>query len=126
MATPKPVKYQFKATRYFKTVIHYSIQNLTKLSIDLLITEKINISESRDFAKSKPLFWLQERINNKWVKPRLTGLFKTEKENVFWGCRGRYEDLIIIEFKNNKDDLNLYYYKDYFTRNLEPIINELA
>ena len=122
MATPTPVKYQFKATRYFKITTHYELINNPNI---LHITEKINISESRDFAKSKPDFWLKERKNNKWIKPSLTGLFKTNKDYVFWGCRGRYQDLILFVFKNNKEDLTIYYFKDFFTRNLKPIIDEL-
>lgn len=40
MAKPKPIKYQFKARRYFKAVIHYSME--TPIN-DLLITDKMNI-----------------------------------------------------------------------------------
>ena len=118
----QPVKYVFKATKYFKTTTHYSLQTETE---NLLISDKLNIAESRDFAKSKPLFWCQERGAKKWIKPNLTGLFPAEKENVFWGCRGKYEHLIIFAFYNNNEDLHIYYYKNFFTRNLEPLIRNL-
>lgn len=122
MAT-QPVKYEFKATKYFKTTVHYKLQSTHTKS--LLITDKLNISESRDFAKSKPVYWCQERKGNKWITPRLTGLFTTDKENVYWGCRGRFKDLILFVFKDNSDVLNVYYYENYFTRNITPLIANL-
>jgi hypothetical protein len=121
MAT-QPVKYVFKATKYFKTTIHYSLETSTN---NLLITDRLNIFESRGFAKSKPLFWCQERGLKKWIKPNLTGLFPTEKENIFWGCRGKYQHLILFVFSNNKEDLTVYYFNNFFTRNLEPLIKNL-
>tara|TARA_R110001632_G_scaffold6324_5_gene25859 strand:+ start:39496 stop:39861 length:366 start_codon:yes stop_codon:yes gene_type:complete len=121
MAT-QPVKYVFKATKYFSTTTHYSLHKATG---KLLISDKLNISESRNFAKSKPVFWCQERKDNKWEKPNLTGLFETTKEEVFWGCRGKFEHLIIFAFYNNTQDLHVYYYENFFTKNLKPLITNL-
>ncbi|WP_282073946.1 hypothetical protein [Polaribacter atrinae] len=121
MAT-QPIKYKFKATKYFKTTVHYSLETSTN---NLLISDKLNIAESRDFAKSKPLFWCQERGAKKWIKPNLTGLFPTEKENIFWGCRGRYQHLILFVFTNNKEDLTVFYFNNFFTTNLKPLITNL-
>ena len=89
------------------------------------MSDKLNMAESRDFAKSKPLCWGKEYNGKKWISPSLTGLFKTSKENVYWGCRGKYEHLILFVFANNKEDLTVYYFKNYFTRNLEPFIKNL-
>lgn len=121
MAT-QPIKYVFKATKYFKTTVHYTLQ---KPGVKTLISEKLNIAESRDFAKSKPLYWCKEHNGKKWLSPSLTGLFKTDKENIFWGCRGKFEHLIIFVFSNNKEDLTVYYFNNFFTRNLEPLIKNL-
>lgn len=121
MAT-QSIKYVFKATKYFKTTIHYSLVTETPKP---LISNKLNIAESRDFAKSKPLFWCKEHNGKKWISPSLTGLFKTHKENVYWGCRGRYQDLMLFVFQENQDSLIVYYFKDFFTRNLDPIIKNL-
>lgn len=121
MAT-QPIKYEFKATKYFKITTHY---NLVTSSNKLQISDRLNISESRNFAKSKPVFWCQERGVRKWITPRLTGLFETRKENVFWGCRGKYEHLIIFAFYNNNEDLHVFYYENFFTRNIEPLIKNL-
>lgn len=122
MARQQPTKYEYKATKYFKTTVHYTLQSK---HVKPQLTELLNIAKSRDFAKSLPVFWCQERKNNKWQTPRLTGLFKTEKENIYWGCRDRFKDLILFVFSNNRDNLTIYYYKDYFTRNLNPIIKNL-
>jgi hypothetical protein len=121
MAT-QPLKYVFKATKYFKTTTHYSLQTKTEKP---LISDKLNIAESRDFAKSKPVFWCKEYNGEKWISPSLTGLFETTKEEVFWGCRGKFEHLIIFAFYNNAQDLRVYYYENFFTRNLEPLIKNL-
>lgn len=115
-------KYRFKAIRYFKTTTHYC---LISEHFKNQISDKINISENRGFANSKPVFWCQERKNNKWITPRLTGLFPTFKKDVYWGCRGRYNDLILFVFKNNGELMIIYYFENYFTRNLKPIINNL-
>ena len=122
MTTQKPIKYTFKATKYFSTTTHYSLVNATG---KLLISDKLNIAESRDFAKSKPVFWCKEHNGKKWIKPCLTGLFETTKEEVFWGCRGKYKDLIVFAFYNNTTELHVYYYENYFTRNLQPLITNL-
>jgi hypothetical protein len=121
MAT-QPLKYEFKATKYFKTTVHYS---LVSSSSKPQLSDKLNISESRNFAKSKPLFWCQERENNKWKTPRLTGLFPTSRENIYWGCKGRYQNLILFVFKDNQDSLTVYYYENFFTRNLTQLIINL-
>lgn len=119
MATQIPIKYTFKATKYFSTTTHYSLQNKPN---KLLISDKLNIAESRHFAKSKPDFWCKEFNGKKWISPSLTGLFKTSKEEVYWGCRGKYQHLIIFAFYNNSQDLHIYYYENYFTKNLKPLI----
>lgn len=116
------IKYEFKATKYFKSTVHY---NLVSTHLKPQLSDRLNISESRNFAKSKPLFWCQERINNKWFKPNLTGLFPTVKENIYWGCRGSYQHLIIFVFKDNQEGLTIYYHENYFTRNLVPLISNL-
>jgi hypothetical protein len=119
MATQR-IKYEFKATKYFKTTVHYSLESA---QLKPLLSEKLNISESRNFAKSKPLFWCQERGNNKWITLRLTGFFETE--NVYWGCRGCFQHLIVFVFKDNRESLTVYYYENHFTRNLQPLITNL-
>jgi hypothetical protein len=121
MAT-QSIKYEYKATKYFKTTVHYS---LISENFKPQLSSKLNISESRDFAKSKPLFWCQERIQKKWFKPNLTGLFPTNRENVYWGCRGRYQHLILFVFKDNQECLTVYYFENYFTRNLDLLIKNL-
>ena len=121
MAT-QPIKYEYNATKCFKTTTHYTLQTKHPRT---QLTEMLNISESRNFAKSKPIFWCQERKVNKWITPRLTGLFKTETPNVYWGCRGKFQDLILFVFTDNKETLTVYYYKNFFTRNLKPLINNL-
>ena len=122
MATQNPIKYTFKATRYFSTTTHYSLETATS---KLLISDTLNISESRDFAKSKPIFWCKEHNGKTWIKPCLTGLFETTKEEFFLGCRGKYKHLIIFAFYNNNEDLHVYYYENFFTKNLQTLIINL-
>lgn len=121
MAT-QPIKYVYKATRYFKTTTYYDLQTETEKP---LLSNKLNISENRGFAKSKPLFWCKEHSGKKWVKPCITGLFATGKDEIFWGCRGKYEHLILFVFANSKEDLTVYYYPNYYTRNINGLIKHI-
>ena len=77
-ATPKPIVHIFKEFNIgkFKTTRHFKLNSVSNGTNQL--TDIINISEDRNCAKSNPDYWVQIREDNKWKKPRLTGLFKTD------------------------------------------------
>lgn len=105
----------------FKTTKHYEIvevENGTKKLSDL-----INISADRGFAKSAPNFWLKIRVGKRWVN--FTGLFKTSTAGIYYADKGsnnRKEDLIIVKFLDNEKTVIIYYFKNYYTANLDTVL----
>ena len=94
----------------FKATIHYQLREGNLSNTDL--TELLNISDDRECAKSSPIYWLQIRHNNKWQKPRLTGLFKTELQNTFKGDTQLVTNKLVFVFSNQRQTLTVYYFKD--------------
>ena len=102
---------------------HYKFNGLIE-SNDIL-TNLLNISKNRFYANSNPIYWAKTRKNNKWQTPCLTGLFKTEKCNIFIGDvdinKVKTHTLVFV-FSNNATTLTIYFFKNYYTRNLNDII----
>lgn len=96
----------------FNSVRHYELQqasNSTKI-----LSDKLNVSKSRGYAKSLPVFSLKERVNNKW-SGQLTGLFESGiSENHFTGDLDSKRHFIICEFSPNLDRLRVVIYPNYY------------
>lgn len=116
------IQYRYKLVKKLTATRHYQLVPSNKQAPQL-ITSLLNISVNRGFAKSKPIYFSKERNGNKWHKTTLTGLFKTQKENMFYGDRAK-KDLILFYFKNNEEDLIITYYKDQYKAK-KPLINKL-
>lgn len=120
---PKPTRHVYKEINEgkFKTTKHYAIvevENGTKKLSDL-----INISSDRGFAKSAPNFWLKIRVGKRWVN--FTGLFKTSTPGIYFADKGinnRKEDLLIVKLSNYERDMTVYYFKNYYTANLSAVL----
>lgn len=120
---PKPTLHVYKEINEgkFKTTKHYEIvevENGTKKLSDL-----ININADRGFAKSAPNFWLKIRVGKRWVN--FTGLFKTSTAGIYYADKGsnnRKEDLIIVKFFDNEKTVIIYYFKNYYTANLDTVL----
>lgn len=120
---PKPTRHVYKEINEgkFKTTKHYAIvevENGTKKLSDL-----INISSDRGFAKSAPNFWLKIRVGKRWVN--FTGLFKTSTAGMYFADKGsnnRKEDLIIVKLLDNEKTVVIHYFKNYYTANLDTIL----
>jgi hypothetical protein len=122
MATqPTPVTHIFKEINKGKyaTVKHYELAEVK--NGEPLLESKVQLANNRAFAKSKPLYWFTHRKNNKWVIPRLTGLFPTDKPNVFKGDIDNKPNLLLFFVDEVNDTLKVHYYKDYFTYNITSI-----
>jgi|LakMenEpi03Aug12_release.lakeMendotaPanAssembly.Ray.scaffolds.fasta_scaffold1234250_1 hypothetical protein len=107
----------------YKGVKHYElveVKNGTPFFSNLL-----NIQKDRGFAKSNPTYWLKNRTGNKWQI--VTGLFYTPYNYIFIGDSGANnskDSLIIAQFK--KEDptaLILYYFKGYYTNDIDKVIH---
>ena len=123
---PIPITHNYNEINIgkYKVVKHYQITDLFNNSSCL--TEILNVSLNREFAKSNPAYWLKIRIGKKWHI--LTGLFPTINKNVFYGDKGtnnKKEDLIVIEFSDNQQTLIVYYFKNYYTNNINKVLQFL-
>ena len=125
MATLKPIIHIYKEINVgkFKTVKHYELQG--EASKKTQLTKLINVSKDRQCANSSPLYWLKTHDGKKWINPILTGLFRTKHSYLFSGYVGKKEHLILFKFSENAGTLTAYYFKNYFTKDLSKIINQI-
>jgi hypothetical protein len=107
----------------YKQTRHFKLSSDTKELKHL--TQFLNINENRFFAKlasSSIEYWVQIRKANKWIKPRLTGLYTTTDEDIYNGDINNKQHLVIFHFLGDGDLLFVYIFENYYTRNLKPII----
>lgn len=91
------------------------------------LSELLNISKDRNCAKSMPDFWVQVREDEKWKKPRLTGLFKTNHPNIYKGDISKRRHLIMVKFLEKTNAIIVFFFEDYHTSDIDaliPFINE--
>lgn len=123
MATqiPTPIIHVYKEvnTGKYKTTQHFNLVEVKKGQN--YISEKLNISVNRNCALSMPAFWLKIHNGKKWITPFLTGLFKTKKPNIYYGDVDKRTHLLIFVFSDNKENLKVYFFKNYYTKDLRLI-----
>ncbi|SOC78851.1 hypothetical protein SAMN06296241_0368 [Salinimicrobium sediminis] len=122
MTVAPPTVYKYKEINVGKyaTVKHYELQEV--LNGSNLLSNKINISKSRDFARSRPDYWLYLREDNKWKKPAVTGLFKTSKPLVYKGDQHDKKNLMLFSFSKNAEEVIIHYFPDFFTADLTHVL----
>lgn len=120
--TPPHSSYVYKEINVGKFIAtrHYKCSELEKSKSKL--TTLINISKDRKCAKSSPIYWLQIRVNNKWQKPRLTGLFKTSTLNVFYGDIDKCKHLLLFKFSDHASTFTIKYFENYYTKDLTNLL----
>lgn len=108
----KPIVLRYDATNLgkFKSTTHYELTNGNLDATDL--TELLNLSVDRECAKSSPTYWIQTRKDNKWQKPRLTGLFKTEDQNTYKGDTQKGRNKLVFVFSDLRQTLTVYYFRN--------------
>ena len=123
--TPHPVTHIFKEVNKgkYKTVQHYELVEVDKGAS--LLTEKINISKDQNYALSMPDYWLKVRQGKKWSR-NLTGLFKTHIQGVYKGDFYNKRDLLLFKFSDNQETLTVYYFQNYFTRDISQVLNKIG
>jgi len=121
-ATPRPIVHVFKEYNIgkYKSTRHYELQKVTDGTNQL--TDIINVSKDRNCAKSSPIYWLQIREGNKWKTPRLTGLFKTSANLVFIGDTEKRTNLVLFKFTDKAETLAIYFYSNYYTKNIKALL----
>jgi hypothetical protein len=111
--TPIILKYKAINLGKFKSTTHYEFENAIQGEIENTdLTIFLNISADRECAKSSPTYWIQNRKDHKWIKPRLTGLFKTEIPNIYKGDTKNGRHKVIFKFSHLRHELNIYFFKD--------------
>lgn len=121
MQTPQPAVHVFKEINVgkFKSVKHYELVESDNIS---LLSNQINISIDRNYAQSMPVYWLKIKENNKWSSC-ITGLFKTCESNIFKGDVNNKKHLLLFKFSNLSDTLTVYYYQNYFTKDVANLFS---
>jgi hypothetical protein len=127
MAThiPNPITHLFKEVNEgkYRTVRHYDLVSVKNGKTQL--SDKINLGKDRKFAQSMPAYWLKIKQGKTWSKS-IIGLFKTNRSNVYKGNSERKKNLIVIKFSNDEKQVTMYFFKDFFTRNLNDVTQFLT
>ena len=108
----------------YKTTKHF---DLVKSNTNTPPTQKAHIVRDRQFARSLPDYWLSYRYGQRWI--RITGLFKVGDTDYFKGDIGVdnvKKHLIIFKFHGNSRDITVYTFKDYYSKDLEPVIDYIT
>lgn len=121
---PTPTVHYFREVNpgKFSSVKHfelYKVENGTSL-----LSEKINLSNDRQCARSSPDYWLKIREDSKWSKP-VTGLFKTSIENIYYGDCNFKRHLIILKFSTDKSRLTVYFFRNFYTTDLKQVLTSI-
>jgi len=111
---------EFNVGKY-RSVKHFELLEIKNGSN--LLTTKINLSKDRGFAKSNPDYWIKIWQGNKWSEKTLTGLFKTNLPNVFYGYKGKKEHLIIFKFSKHSETVTIYFFENFFTNDLTNVLD---
>lgn len=124
--TQTPIIHVYKEINIgkYSTTKHYELLEI--IGGNQILSNKLNLSVNRNFALSMPDYWVKEREGSKWAKRWLTGLFKTGKHSLFYGDTQKKKNLILFQFDNFKNELRVYYFKNFYTKNfiqLEQYLN---
>lgn len=126
MATtpPAPILYKFTEVNPGKylTVKHFELKEPGSPGP---LSQEINIAVNRNFAKSRPDYWVKIREGKKWSRKALTGLFKTSAPGIFHGDHNGKKHLLIFQFNKDASRVNVFYFRNYYTRNLKPVLIQL-
>lgn len=104
----------------YATVKHFELKETLNGSSEL--SPLLNIADNRNFAFSKPIYWVKERREGTWIKPHLTGLFETRGKNLFWGDANHKKHLLLFKFDEIKNRLIVFYFKNDFSNDLSGFI----
>jgi hypothetical protein len=108
--------YQFKE---FKVNKHSTIYQLIHNPIETnIITELIRIEKFQGYSNAYNLTeYFRIRNTTNWhTSKQVTGLFKTQANEIYYGDTGRNSDksLLMFKFKNNRALLDIYLFNSGF------------
>jgi hypothetical protein len=111
--TPTIYKYNEINIGKYKSVRHFELVDVDGSQI---LTNLLNISQDRQFAKSHPDFWLKTHNGKKWSNP-ITGLFKTRVDgNVYFGDLEHKKHLILVSLGDTmkSSKIVVYVYQNWY------------
>ncbi|MGM0931947.1 MAG: hypothetical protein ACQEWD_00730 [Bacteroidota bacterium] len=122
--TPTPTIHHFKEINpgKYASVKHFELTQVENGTS--LLTNQLNISKDRKFARSTPDYWVKIREGKKWSKP-ITGLFKTSARNIFKGDCNYKKHLLLLKFAENESRATVYYFKDFYTADLRHVLPKI-
>ncbi|MCM8568875.1 hypothetical protein NE848_05770 [Gramella jeungdoensis] len=106
----------------YRSVRHFELK--TVKNGKSVLSDRINLQKDRQFAKSFPKYWLKIRKGKKWSRP-ITGLFDTDRPNLFHGDSQYKKHLIIVHIPNQSGQVSIYYFQNYFTLNHADIVTQI-
>ena len=101
----------------YKTVKHFKLTNTIGKQF---LTDRINLGNDRQFAKSHPKYWLKTHDGSKWTNP-VTGLFITGAgKNVLFGNLERKRHLLMVVIYSNErgSQIEAYIYLNWYPFNI--------
>lgn len=107
----------------FKTTRHYQLENQNRPLQHL--SKLLNVSENRKFAKSNPVYWLKNHNGEKWNDRALTGMFPTKQKDIYYGDINKRQHLLLFRFTDSLDMLIVYYFENYYTRDIPSLIDTI-
>jgi hypothetical protein len=115
---PIPVVMEFEqdTDKIFKEVRHF---NLIKGKD--LFSQKLNIGINRGFSKAQYTYSLKIWKGKKWSK-QLTGLFPTNRQDLFYGDTEDKKNLVIVKFAESGKVLRVYYFENFYTRRITAFL----
>lgn len=121
----KPTIHIFKEYNVgkYKSVKHYEL--ITVLNGVSKLSNEVNVSKNRNFAKSMPDYWIKLKEGNKWSKNNLTGLFKTSENLTYKGDSEKKKNLLIFKFSDLGSTLTVYYFDNYYTVDLTSVFEHI-
>jgi hypothetical protein len=106
----------------YATVRHFELQET--LNGFPQLSPFLNISNNRNFAFSKPIYWVKERKEEGWVKPYLTGLFETGVKNLYRGDANHKKHFLFFRFEN-ENRLSVFYFKNQFSTDISGFLDRI-
>ena len=124
MAAKKPITYIFqeinkgknKSIRYYKFSSHDgSTNNLGR---------QLGLHKNRKWSQYEYDYTLNIKESKNW-NGCLIDMVKTSTKYIFKGHLNKKKHLLLFRFSTNADIITVYYYENYFTRNLAKLIKQL-
>ncbi|MDO6473603.1 hypothetical protein [Maribacter sp. 1_MG-2023] len=115
--TPDVMQFKLDTGKVYKEVRHYNLIDGKET-----LSNKLNIGINRGFSKAKYIYSVKIRQPNKWSK-QITGLFPTNDIDLFYGDTINQKNLLLARFKDNGNELVIYYFKDFYPKPLGGFLN---